>query len=122
MKLSPKEVLDVVLPCHIALELIPLGLFQVGHANRIIWLLNLMTADGSTRVGDRVRDCARVIRALRESGSWSCSETDLKVLRLCVSAFDAELSRWTKYRLNVAEETLREIRNEGTGCGTSACA
>jgi hypothetical protein len=46
--LLPHQVAKYVMPLHVALELLPLGLFNKDHANSLAQVINLMSVDSAT--------------------------------------------------------------------------
>lgn len=111
--LTPNQVMDVVLPLYLTLELLPQGLFLTEHANRLIHAMNLLTVDKDRTVLPTVRDAAEAVAAMRARVSagkrWGCTAQERQVLAGFVRVFDARIRKWDKVRYEVAERTVEEL-------------
>lgn len=111
--LTPNQVMDVVLPLYLTLELLPQGLFLTEHANRLIHAMNLLTVDKDRSAIPVVMEAAEAIAAMRARVSagkrWGCTAQERRILASFVRVFDARIRKWDKVRYEVAERTVEEL-------------
>jgi len=67
--LLPHQVAKYVMPLHVALELLPLGLFNKDHANSLAQVINLMSVDSAAKnkiVYSAANACADILSSMFE--------------------------------------------------------
>lgn len=111
--LLPDQVAKYVMPMHIGLELLPLGLFGRSHADHLAMCVNLVAVDsagsgnGMRGVADRAADVLLTMyRRVREGKSWNVTADERRVLMECITKMDRYMRTWTSARLLVAAKTI----------------
>lgn len=104
--LLPHQVAKYVMPLHVALELLPLGLFNKDHANSLAQVINLMSVDSAARnsiVYSAANACADILSSMFErvqhGKSWNVTAEERAQLRGYILIFDRALRTWTSQRL-----------------------
>lgn len=104
--LLPQQVAQYVTPLHVALELLPLGLFNKDHANSLAQVINLMSVDSAARnkiVYSAANACADILSSMFErvqhGKSWNVTAEERAQLRGYILIFDRALRTWTSQRL-----------------------
>ena len=122
--LLPEQVARQVYPLHVSLELLPLGLFQRGHADHLAKIINLITVDSAGRrdgMYDLTVEAGEVLQAMfervREGKRWNVTADERATLTRCIREFDRYLRRWTTTRFDVAAATVNEINNQAKAAG-----
>ena len=104
--LLPHQVAKYVMPLHVALELLPLGLFNKDHANSLAQVINLMSVDSAAKnkiVYSAANACADILSSMFErvqhGKSWNVTAEERAQLRGYILIFDRALRTWTSQRL-----------------------
>lgn len=122
--LLPEQVQKMVMPLHMALELLPLGLFSREHADHLAKMINIVFVDATgkseramhyaTRAGD-------VLTAMwtrhKQGKSWGTTSEERKELFQCIVEIDQYLRRMTTDRLKIAAVTIDELNAEAKAKG-----
>lgn len=116
--LLPQQVAKYVMPLHVALELLPLGLFNKDHANSLAQVINLMSVDSAARnkiVYSAANACADILSNMFErvqhGKSWNVTAEERAQLRGYILIFDRALRTWTSHRLLINAATV-DAHNE----------
>lgn len=116
--LLPHQVAKYVTPLHIALELLPLGLFNKDHANGLARIINLMSVDSlntNPAVYAAANACADILSTMFErvkaGKSWNVTTEEREKLRNYILIFDRALRTWTSHRLLINAATV-DAHNE----------
>lgn len=111
--LLPHQVAEYVTPLHIALELLPLGLFNKDHANNLAKIINLITVDTvnkDVKVYAAANACADILSAMFErvqaGKSWNVTTEERARLREYILIFDRSMRTWTSNRLLINATTV----------------
>lgn len=111
--LLPHQVAEYVTPLHIALELLPLGLFNKDHANKLAQVVNLVTVDSlntNPAVYAAANACADILSTMFErvkaGKSWNVTAEEREKLRGYILIFDRALRTWTSHRLLINAATV----------------
>lgn len=122
--LLPEQVARYVTPLHVALELLPLGLFNRDHANHLAMVINLVAVDSAERdgnmraVADRAADVVlTMFRRVREGRSWNVTAEERRTLIECVTRMDRYLRTWTSSRMIVASTVVDRHNEEAKARG-----
>lgn len=114
--LLPHQIQKYVTPMHMALELLPLGLFTRDHANAIACVVNVIAVDsagtgnGMWQVADRAGGIiSRMYARAKEGKAWNTTAEEREVLRECIVRFDRYLRGWTSARMIRNSATADEI-------------
>lgn len=122
--LLPHQVAKYVMPLHVALELLPLGLFNKDHANGLAQIINLMSVDSATNnraVYVAANACADVLTSMfervQQGKAWSVTAEERTQLREYILIFDKALRTWTSQRLltNAVTVDLHNARAKDKG-------
>lgn len=104
--LLPHQISKYVTPMHMALELLPLGLFTRDHANAIACVVNVIAVDsagtgnGMWQVADQAGGIiSRMYARAKEGKSWNTTAEEREALRECIVRFDRYLRGWTSARM-----------------------
>lgn len=116
--LMPNQVAKYVLPLHMAVELLPLGLYQREHANHAAMVINLVRIDATGRsaeVYDMANEAAGtlsgIIARYTRTEKWGATSEELSALRKAALVMDKYMRTWTTNRLRVAAATA-DVLNE----------
>ena len=111
--LLPHQVAKYVMPLHVALELLPLGLFNKDHANSLAQVINLMSVDSAARnsiVYSAANACADILSNMFErvqhGKSWNVTTEERARLREYILIFDRSIRTWTSSRMLVNASTV----------------
>lgn len=111
--LLPHQVAKYVMPLHVALELLPLGLFNKDHANSLAQVINLMSVDSLNTnpvVYAAANACADILSTMLErvkaGKSWNVTTEEREKLRNYILIFDRALRTWTSHRLLINAATV----------------
>ena len=111
-------------PLHMAIELLPLGLFTQDHAEMIAKLINLMAVDsagkgnGMWQVADSVGQVLIAMQERVEAGkSWNVTAQERETLVENVMKMDKHLRTWTVRRFNINAIAVNEINNRAKAEG-----
>lgn len=111
--LLPHQVAQYVTPLHISLELLPLGLFNKDHANKLAQVVNLITVDSlnaNPAVYAAANACADILSTMFErvkaGKSWNVTTEEREKLRNYILIFDRALRTWTSHRLLINAATV----------------
>lgn len=111
--LLPHQVAQYVTPLHISLELLPLGLFNRDHANKLAQVVNLITVDSLNTnpvVYAAANTCADILSTMFErvkaGKSWNVTADEREKLRNHILIFDRALRTWTSHRLLINAATV----------------
>lgn len=124
--LLPEQVAQYVTPMHMALELLPLGLFTRAHADHLGKVINLVAADSARRgnglwhVADQAGQVlTRMFERVKDGRAWNVTADERAALKDAMVKMDRYLRTWTSTRLLTAATTVDEIntraRAEGRG-------
>jgi len=122
--LLPHQVAKYVMPLHVALELLPLGLFNKDHANKLAVVINLMSVDSAARskiVYSAANACADILSSMfervQQGKSWNVTAEERAQLRGYILIFDRALRTWTSQRLltNAITVDLHNALAKGRG-------
>jgi len=118
--LTPQAVQKLVTPLHISAQLIPLGLFAKDHAEAVLKIVNIISADSAKRnnpmweVADSV---GQILVDMRNRGEWTCDEETQKKLTQGIVRMDRYLRTWTNRRFTLAAMTVDKINAEARAQG-----
>lgn len=111
--LLPHQIAEYVTPLHIAIELLPLGLFNKDHANKLAQVINLITVDSlnkDAKVYAAANACADILTAMFErvqaGKSWNVTTEERARLREYILIFDRSMRTWTSNRLLINATTV----------------
>ena len=111
-------------PLHMAIELLPLGLFTQDHAEMIAKLINLMAVDsagkgnGMWQVADAVGQVLIAMQARVDEGkSWNVTAQERETLVENVMKMDKHFRTWTVRRFNINAMAVNEINNRAKAEG-----
>lgn len=111
--LLPHQVAQYVTPLHVALELLPLGLFNKDHANHLAKIINLISVDSAARDTKgyaAANACADILSAMFErvqaGKSWNVTTEERARLREYILIFDRSIRTWTSNRLLINATTV----------------
>lgn len=112
--LTPYQVQQLVMPIHMALELLPLGLFDAQHGHSLAAFLNVAQVAardaGRGDIHDLAVEGAEVLLAMRRrvnaGKAWNVTTTERETLTRCVMVMDRwyrtqSSSRWKRALLAV---------------------
>ena len=105
-------------PLHMAIELLPLGLFTQDHAEMIAKLINLMAVDsagkgnGLWQIADAVGQVLIAMQARVDEGkSWNVTAQERETMIENVMKMDKHFRTWTVRRFNINAMAVNEINN-----------
>ena len=111
-------------PLHMAIELLPLGLFTQDHAEMIAKLINLMAVDsagkgnGMWQIADAVGQVLIAMQARVDEGkSWNVTAQERETMIENVMKMDKHLRTWTVRRFNINAMVVNEINNRAKAEG-----
>ena len=111
-------------PLHMAIELLPLGLFTQDHAEMIARLINLMAVDsagkgnGMWQIADAVGQVLIAMQARVDEGkSWNVTAQERETMIENVMKMDKHLRTWTVRRFNINAMAVNEINNRAKAEG-----
>ena len=111
-------------PLHMAIELLPLGLFTQDHAEMIAKLINLMAVDsagkgnGMWQIADAVGQVLIAMQARVDEGkSWNVTAQEREMMIENVMKMDKHLRAWTVRRFNINAMAVNEINNRAKAEG-----
>ena len=95
--LSEQSIQRLLTPLHMSVELLPLGLFTKDHAEHVLKIDNLVSADSASR----------------GNGMWNVADTvgavERRTLVENILKMDKYLRTWTNRRLSIAAVTVDNI-------------
>jgi len=104
--LLPHQVAKYLTPMHMALELLPLGLFNRDHATHLARMVNLVsmdTAENNEDMNAIALELGAILRKMFEraeaKGSWNTTADERKQLMRCTTIIDRFFRTWTSKRL-----------------------
>lgn len=104
--LMPEQVAKYVTPLHMALELLPLGLFNKDHANKLAQVINLIAVDSAnrdTQTHAAANACAEILAVMfnrvQKGKTWNVTTEERARLREYILIFDRAMRTWTSGRL-----------------------
>lgn len=107
--LLPEQVAKYITPVRIAVELLPMGLFTLAHANSVLVVVNLVTADSAGRgngMWEVAHEAGDVIVAMyervKQGKPWNTTAEERRTLIRSINACDRYMRSWTSARLNAA--------------------
>lgn len=113
------QVRQIVMPLHMALELLPLGLFSNDHANHLAMLINIVFVDAANKNDAAVshaKSAGDVLSAMyaryRSGKSWGTTSEERRLLKCHIVAIDQYIRRMTTTRLKIASMTIDELNHE----------
>lgn len=122
--LLPSQVAKYVLPLHMAIELIPLGLCQREHVNHAAMIINLVRIDAtgrSTTVYEIANNAAGTLSSIIDrfgrTQKWGATTDELQALRKAAIDMDRYMRTWTTHRLRVAAATADELNKQAMARG-----
>lgn len=122
--LLPHQIQKYVTPMHMALELLPLGLFNRDHANAIANVVNVIAVDsagtgnGMWQVADRAGEIiSKMYARAKEGKSWNTTAEEREILRESIVKFDRYLRGWTSARMIRNAITADEIAEKAKAKG-----
>lgn len=112
--LMPNQVMNLVLPCHMAVENLGLGCFSAANWQDLGMfsdVTQILAADSNRQdIVNTGMDMTRILLAIRErrgrTNTWGASGDELKALRRQVMALDIFLRRQTTHRVAAALRRL----------------
>ena len=111
-------------PLHMAIELLPLGLFTQDHAEMIAKLINLMAVDsagkgnGLWQVADAVGQVLIAMQERVENGkSWNVTAQERETMIENIMKMDKYMRTWTVRRFNINAMAVNEINNRAKAQG-----
>lgn len=111
-------------PLHMAIELLPLGLFTQDHAEMIAKLINLMAVDsagkgnGMWQIADAVGQVLIAMQArVGEGKSWNVTAQERETLVENIMKMDKHFRTWTVRRFNINAMAVNEINNRAKAEG-----
>ena len=111
-------------PLHMAIELLPLGLFTEDHAEMIAKLINLVAVDsagkgnGMWQIADAVGQVLLAMQARVDEGkSWNVTAQEREALVENVVRMDKHFRTWTVRRFNINAMAVNEINNRAKAQG-----
>ena len=111
-------------PLHMAIELLPLGLFTQDHAEMIAKIINLMAVDsagtgnGMWQIADAVGQVLIAMQSRVDEGkSWNVTAQERETLVENVMKMDKHLRTWTVRRFNINAMAVNEINNRAKAEG-----
>lgn len=114
--LSEQSIQRLLTPLHMSVELLPLGLFTKDHAEHVLKIVNLVSADSASRgngmwnVADTVGAVLMDMKARVDEGkSWNCTAVERRTLVENILKMDKYLRTWTNKRLSIAAITVDNI-------------
>lgn len=114
--LLPDEIQKKLLPLHMALELLPLGMFQRAHADALALIINVVSVDAVDKapaVYAHVEKASEVLIAMKArvdvGKNWGATSDERKTLMTAIVEFDKYLRRWTTARWDVAATTVNVL-------------
>lgn len=122
--MTEKSLSKVLTPLHISVELLPLGLFSKDHAEAVLKVVNLVSADSASKGNGmwQVADEAGMIilamkRRVDEGKAWNCTVDERQRLIHSIVKMDRYMRTWTNKRFTVAaitiDRTNAEARSQG---------
>lgn len=122
--LLPQQVAIYVTPMHMALELLPLGLFTRDHANHLAMVINLVAVDaagtgnGMWAIAQRAGDVIVAMHdRVRAGAAWNTTSDERRTLCGCIVRIDHYLRTWTSARMLIASATVDEHNAEAKARG-----
>ena len=122
--LLPHQIARYVTPMHMALELLPLGLFNKDHGNHLAMVINLVAVDaaasgnGMWAVAKQAGDVLTTMYDRVKAGkTWNTTGEERKILAECITKMDRYLRTWTSARLITAAATVDAHNEEAVAHG-----
>lgn len=116
-----------MLPLHMAVELLPAGLYQREHANHAAMVINLVRVDAATRapkVYEAVNEAAGTLSTIvarnKRTNKWGATSEELSAMRNAVRIMDQYMRTWTAQRLRIAAATADAINQQAKARGGKA--
>lgn len=118
VKLTPKQVADLTMPIHIAMQMLPLGLYTEDHAHDLVAFLGVAHfAATETNKQDARQVCSEASEILltmaeraKRTGSWNVTSAECKTLLGAVTAID----EWMHHQN--ADVWMRALRRMMKAC------
>lgn len=116
-----------MLPLHMAVELLPVGLYQRDHANHAAMVINLVRVDAASRaprVYEAVNEAAGTLSSIvarnKRTGRWGATSEELSAMRNAIRIMDQYMRTWTAQRLRIAAATADAINQQAKARGGKA--
>ena len=118
------QVQKIVLPLHISLAMLPLGLFNRQHADGIAKVINIVFVDASGRdqvAHDAASSAGEVLccmyKRVNEGKTWNTTKDEKTKLTAAIIAMDKYVRKITTNRLVIAAMTIDELNAEAKAKG-----
>jgi len=122
--MSEKSLSKILTPLHVSVELLPLGLFNKDHAESVLKVINLVSADSASRGNGmwQVADEVGLIilsmkRRVDEGKAWNCTVDERQRLIHGIVKMDRYMRTWTNKRFTVAAITVDRTNSEARSQG-----
>lgn len=121
--LMPEQVSKMVLPLHMALELLPLGLFTREHADHLAKMINIVyvSADDKSPAYLVSRKAGDVLIAMyarvKEGKAWNTTISERDTLKQSILAIDKHIRAMTTSSLKTAAVTIDLLNAEAKAKG-----
>ena len=122
--LSAEAVNTLLMPLHMAVELLPLGLFTKEHAEHVAKLVNLVAADSAGRgdgawtAADEVGSVLVAMKRRADAGkAWNCTAEERETLVTNIMKMDKYMRAWTNRRFTCAAITVDRINAKAKATG-----
>lgn len=117
--LSERTMQLTLTPLHMAVELLPLGLFGRAHADHVAKVINVVAMDSASKgngmweVADEAGQILLAMKARVDAGkSWNCTVAERERLTACILKMDKYMRTWTNRRFTVAAITVDRVNRE----------
>ncbi len=114
--LTKAEVQRQTLPLHVALTLLPLGLFTRDHANKVAFICNVVMEDarGRNEVSHQAAQLAgetlySMLRRVEQGKSWNVTQVERDTLMSSIVMMDTHIRLMTRHRWLQAALVVREV-------------
>lgn len=120
----PEQVAKLVTPLHMAVELLPLGLFAKEHADHVAKVVSLIAADsagknnGVWRIADRAGQVLLSMhKRVKDGANWGATVDERRILRETILAMDKYMRTWTNIPFMIAAGTVNELNASALAAG-----
>lgn len=118
------QVQKIVLPLHVSLAMLPLGLFNRQHADGLAKVINIVFIDANERdsVAHRAASAAGEVlcsmyNRVNEGKAWNTTKDEKTKLTAAIVAMDKYVRKITTNRLVIAAMTIDELNAEAKAKG-----
>ena len=122
--LLPKQVQEMVMPLHMAVKLLPLGLFSRDHADHLAKMINVVFVDACEKddvAVDNARKAGETLtgmyRRVRDGKAWGATTREREILKTSILEIDRHIRRMTTNRLMLASATIDRLNEEAKAKG-----